>query len=342
MDSALYNLDRPDETAELDLKDAEPCEAAKLLYEQWKSHIWRDNISASDHYRDPNYEFGLRMVRPYREKLKGVLKPEPIKNPPKFSYEWYDNGNFLSILLNGTGLERLVLDMDDYSDCVGYRLNKGKTLEICGDMEAQSKKQPKDVADFGEGGTLINRGYVFSAGKEADLDFFNHGECHYAALHAKGGKWVNYKNIAGSFATFAEGGLFVNRGTSRGLGVDAEGGIGINLGKVTQSIASKARGGLWLNFGEAHSMGSNSGGGIFISTTRVGKSWIKNHESFCNGAHGDAIVIGPQELKTDSELFDMVEAIERAAREEKYEEAEQLARKVDGHVRQNYKGRKVA
>jgi len=329
----LYKkAERADDMADLDLKDADPKELAKAIYEQWIGSISRHSYYPPNQKDiDANYNLGLAMVRPYREKFKGVLRPR----------EWYDNGEFLSILLNGTDLERLVLDFDDYPDSAGYRLGTGKTLEINGNKE-KAIAERHSVAAFGQGGTLINNGYIMFAGWHSDLDFSNYGKCYSAANNATGGKWVNYNHISGPFAEEAKDGLFINRGTARSFGMEAEGGVGINLGKVTQSIAGKAKGGLWLNFGEGQSMGSNAGGGIFISTVRVGKSWIKNHHSFANGAYKDAIAIRPAELKTDPELFDLVEAVEQAAREEKYEEVKQLARKVDAHVRVNYRGRKVA
>jgi len=135
-----------------------------------------------------------------------------------------------------------------------------------------------------------------------------------------------------SLGHVARGGININRGSSFEIGHYATGGIFINHEKTTW-LGASAKGGIFLNFGEVDpkdNVAQGASGGIFITDA---ERWFTEHEQ---GFYFIAM-----EKNRDGKLKTLLKETERASDKRHYKDIGQLARKIDAHVRKNYK-RQVA
>jgi hypothetical protein len=151
-----------------------------------------------------------------------------------------EDGLFLSALLNETGLEKLEIDREtDWTIGLGYRLRKGKTLDIF------KKGTGQAVGVEATGGVIINRGTVDAFGYETTAGIFiNHGTVK--------------RNTECYMGRKSRGGLYLNYGYCGVLGMQSGGGI------------------CMFNFGNADSIGVWSDGGLFVTRNRPSMDMIES------------------------------------------------------------------
>jgi len=161
MTSTLYGLDVPDETAELDIRSANPKKVFKMLFENFEMTVPEEELCHS--YMKINaamYERACRMVKPFADVFGGTLRvtktflstvDERIYlGGPKMAH-------FLSALLNETELERMTVNIR--LPGIGYRLKEGKILELL------EQAYVTEAGREAHGGIVINRGEVQNLGR---------------------------------------------------------------------------------------------------------------------------------------------------------------------------------
>jgi len=341
---SIYGLDAPDEKTGLALKDASPKEIIESVYGNWSEAVksqYEKDTDFSMHplsFDDALYDSACRMIGPFKEKIRGALDENSLELG---KYAKHINHTdawlaslYLSAVLNETDAEKFTARK---RHGMGYRLKKGKTLEI-----GQLKKKPFNFGGGevafgrkGDGGTVINYGEIIEVGEKANLIFKNYGKAHEVGVGAPDGEWINYAQIGGVMGNFAPGGVWLNKGNAHMMGTYALGGVWLNHNKATQSIGGSASGGVFLNFGEALHMGHAAEGGVFVAKKLPKKGFMK---SPTRKAYG----VGPEELGKDAELSLLVDSVEEAGNEERFDDIRKLARQVDEHVRKNYRPRRVA
>lgn len=126
------------------------------------------------------------------------------------------------------------------------------------------------------------------------------------------------------------------------FGSYVKGGIWVNQEKVGQSMGSEAAGGIWFNFGNVLHMGRSATDGIFVAKRKPKKG-------FMNASKAPALGVGPEELESDNKLSLLVDYVDEASDEERFDDirefarkVKKMARKIEERVRKYYKPRKVA
>jgi len=305
---SLYNLDVPDETVELDVKDAHFTDVLRSCYRQWCSALYKKDTTDK-----PSYECGRRIIRPFRKKFSGTLVVDKRTLPSAKGEPWEYNDNglcagyFFSAVLNETDLRRLFVDVNSGKDRerdyrlgylgYGYRIAEGKILEV---LQGENMR----IGEHAEGGIVVNRGKARSMGKNCeDGLFINHGKLKDMGFMAKGGVHVNLHEIAG-------------------LSLAGSSNMGFGWG---------AKNGVFLNFGEIDSVG-NIGDGVFVTQTKV--------DNLSRYVASGAWALSPDVLKLDADLAELMESVKAAAEQDKYDDVKKYARLVDGHVRENFRPKK--
>jgi hypothetical protein len=105
--------------------------------------------------------------------------------------------------------------------------------------------------------------------------------------------------------------------------------IVVNRGEVQYSgnLSNDNSKGLLVNYGKLNEVISTGKGGIHVSRTEVGD----NSENSCT--------ILPEDIAKDSKLSALLDEMEKASKAAHAPAIRKLARKIDGHVRKNYKRR---
>jgi len=301
----LYDLDVPDETTELDLKDCDQKTVLENVYNNWASVIC--GLGDNEH----RYRKACQMIRPYANQLTDDVM---LSQLGFLKYDWMEWGRYLSAVLNETDVKRLCIDTDIgnlHADlrAVGYRLKSGKTVEISENGHVWA------AGEHAEGGTVINRGYVMYMGSDASA-----------------GTFVNYKH-ANNMGDYSKGGLFVNFGHNLEMGRCAEGGIFTNLNgvKTHTGMGICAKGGTYLNYGKVAELGGCAENSVFVTH--------KKPSDFLPHANDTALGVAGWDLFWDKPLRMLMKAAKAATKDDRFGEIEPLARQIDAHVRQNYKRR---
>ena len=174
--SALYNLDVPDDIGKLrldcNLKDGEAEELVELIY------------SSVEHKK------ACDILRAHASRLKGTLTTSRM--PSVVDSEDANVGDFLNALINKTGIKKLIVDKL-YANKVsfGEGLPAGKTLVVGKTVYADAIG--KDAC----GGTVINSANVQKLGEGARDSFFvNSGLIDSLGNNARDDILVNFGHVS--------------------------------------------------------------------------------------------------------------------------------------------------
>jgi len=119
----LYDLDTPDETVSLDLKDAEPKEIIVECYKQWlnghfQALVHLNPLPLDDAYVEvPEYlyESACRILKPFKDRIYGTFNakdlpeelPEDVHTYAPSIHRDMALGTFLGALLNVTRIKEV-------------------------------------------------------------------------------------------------------------------------------------------------------------------------------------------------------------------------------------------
>jgi hypothetical protein len=260
------------------------------------------------------YDVACQIIRPFADKVSGNFNTSEMKIAEKRA-----SGLYLSALHNITRLEKLTICKCSGLSSVGRLLPRGKTLEIVEGIKV------REAGTEMEGGTIIN-----------------YGEVHSLCSGIKSGNLFNYGKT----------------GTAGDMGAGAESGNLFNYGKAGYAPAvyphqvQGCRPIVLFNYGTIeNSLPDNATGVLVCANKKAEIEFIDQKDPWDHGpkgiwclkedANGNLYAVGKEEFKNDKALAKMVETL-RVTGHSDIPKTEGLARKVDEHVRANYKPKKVA
>jgi len=347
---SLYNLDVPDEMAELDLKGASAADIITATYYSWLKETEGKRDQPGKEKFNWSYNLAAKMLRPFREMFKGELNTDEI---PALRYTGAPGTDiYLSVLFNETCLERLIMGRSEvnYFYNLGRGIPKGKTLEISADL----KSSRLQAGNHACGGTVINNNpsaTELCCGATECLAI-NNNHADEFGQDAEGGLFVN-NGRASFMGVGAKGGIFLNfKKVVNWLGYMNEGGIFLNFGEYVAGIGEQALGGVHLNFAEAKNMGDMAKSGIFINAGKLrDNDYLHRGDTvfppkdedplFRVDEHGILYMAGEKTLKDEKELSGFVAELKAAGLAKEVPKIEDVCRKIDGFVRNKY-ARQVA
>jgi len=253
-------------------------------------------------YTDSSRSKAIQMLEPFREKLKGEFNTSKMCFTNGTVDDKTDDNVSMAVQIY---LSALVEGTDISKLVVGKHALPRSLVDI-----RMPRMKGKTVEISPEGsvwyanigeGTLLNRGKMNEAVSYGNSTYINFGEAWFFGAHD-------------------DGCLFINYGEAQGIGYKCKGGIFLNFGKAGK--------------GDETAVGYRCSGGVFVTKTEpVGGFLVK--------PEGPVYGVGPEELEKDRELSGLMDEIEAIGKVPDVPKANELARKIDAHVRANYK-RKIA
>jgi len=224
----LYKrAERADDLSDLDLKDADMYQIAQAIYDSWFPGT---NVEPSDlSYYDSHRKRAIRMLAPFREKIKGCFDAAKMTFKPA-DVEWMGHANvgmYLSALLESTAVDSMLIN--NHTPSIDIDDLGGKTVEILPGSSV-------GTVAFNNG-TVINRGHVFDVMVRGPATFINYGY----------GRLLN---------AYERSGLIVNFGEADSLGYECDEGVFLNFGE----LGNRAD--------EETSMGYCCTGGVYVAKTK--------------------------------------------------------------------------
>jgi len=300
----LYKkADRADDVCDADIEKLDARTVIERTYEAW--------LDTYDHIHntcqttvppeEPLYESACRIIRPYGKTITGALTEKDFEVMVKLADR--------ECMMNATYMSAVLNETD------------ARMLTL----SAQHWEFQEHNLHCGTIGYRLKQGKVLKLLKGV------HGEI---GAHATGGAVIS-NDRSYRIGTEASDGIFINKGYATEMGTGAKGGVFLNLASgVLTDFGCEARGGIFL------STAANSAVGYGASPDCV--------FVFRDGPNADnrvekqaAHMVGPEELAKDKELSDLMDIVEAAGNEGKYNKVKRIARVIDEHVRAKY-GRKIA
>ncbi len=306
-ESLYRKAEHADEIADPDLTEAN----VAAIYNVWRDFLGERYAPHEAFHRSNNdslYEQACRLVRPFKKQLTGTITEKDLGPMTNDRYIWSVKDMFCSAgeehCLAGLFLSALLNETNV------DKLSLGSFPCVLSD--AGYRLQPGKTVEIREGGWVDDC-------------------CSYA----QGGIGIVRGKVEKHLGRYASGGIFPVYGTVEGgVGWDASGGVFPIYGVVEQAVGDQASGGIFPIHGTVEGrIGRESSGGTFVVCKKPKKRFLYKSNGACGA--------GPDELEKDAELSRLMDELEQAGKTEKFDEVEKIARRVDEHVRKNYK-RKVA